>query len=339
MLFAGTVAFEKNYISLIFIVILIDMPLEKKLHRLDFVFEIEKIIEDSTDYLGVRVIMIPNPERYELGKNSEGVEGYFDKFNRAFIPLEELKKAIPQLEGMPIYANPPKIANIDDYIRERLPHISIFFEGKDTPYQLQDASEVFLSGLERDKARFVILCIDLKGSTKMSQALTLENNAQVIQVFSREMALLVDKFNGFVLKYVGDGLIAYFPEPNLIQMSDNAVDCAACMARMIVTGINPILKQRELPELSFRIGLDSGEAIIATIGADSVKVHKDLISETMNISAKIQAKAGTNQILIGESTAEALHTSWRKRIKKVELADWEYKNKTTGEVYPIYSVN
>jgi class 3 adenylate cyclase len=173
----------------------------------------------------------------------------------------------------------------------------------------------------------------------MSQKLAPEDNAQVIQVFSREMALLVDKFNGFVLKNLGDGLIAYFPEPNLIGMTDNALDCAACMKRMIFYGINPVLKEKGLPELAFRIGMDSGEAIVATIGAESVKLHKDLISETVNISKKIQAKAGTNQIFMGESTAEALHTFWRKRIKKVELTDWEYKNKATGQVYPIYSLD
>lgn len=258
------------------------MPLEKSLRRLDFVMKIEKIVKETTDELVVRMLLVPNPERYEFGE-SNGKEGYFDKFDRAFIPLDELEKAATQLEGMPIYYCPPKITNIDDYIRERIPHIRMFLNGKGTLYQFQDASEAFLSGLERDKARFVILMIDLKGSTKMSQALTLEANAQVIQVFSREMATLVDKFNGFVLKYIGDGLIAYFPEPNLIGMTDNAVDCAACMRRMIFYGINPILKEKRLPELSFRIGLDSGEAIVATIGADSVKIHKDLISETINM--------------------------------------------------------
>ena len=330
---------KKNYIFNQSKVFLIDMPLEKKLHRLDFNMKIEKIVEETKDGVLVKVIMVPNPERYEFGKNSAGEEGYFDKFDRAFIPLSELKKAVPQLVGMPIYASPPKIANIDDYIKERIQHIRMFFDGKVAPYQFQDASEEFLTGLEKDEARFVILVIDLKGSTKMSQALSPKINAQVIQVFSREMALLVDKFNGFVLKYVGDGLIAYFPEPNLIGMTDNAVDCAACMRRMVFYGINPVLKEKKLPELSFRIGLDSGEATVATIGADLVKVHKDLISETINISAKIQAKADTNQILIGESTAEGLHTSWRKRIKKVQLSDWEYKNKATGEIYPIYSLD
>jgi len=311
------------------------MPLEKRLHRLDFVMEIEKIVKDTTNELVAKVIMVPNPERYEFGE-SNGKEGYFDRFDKSFIPLEELEKALPQLEGMPIYCPSPRITNIDEYINERIPQIKAFFTLKAEPYNFQDASECFLSGLERDKMRFVILLIDLKGSTKMSQELPLETNAQIIQLYSREMAILVGKFNGFVLKYVGDGLIAYFPEPNLISMTDNALDCAACMKRVILYGINPVLKEKGLPELAFRIGLDSGEAIVMTIGADAVKVHKDLIGETINLSAKIQAKAGTNQIFMGESTALALYTFWRKKIQKVNLPDWEYKNRVTGEVYPIY---
>ena len=46
-----------------------------------------------------------------------------------------------------------------------------------------------------------------------------------------------------------------------------------------------------------RIGLDSGEGIVKTIGAESVKIHKDLISETINLSCKMQSVAGINQIL------------------------------------------
>jgi class 3 adenylate cyclase len=150
------------------------------------------------------------------------------------------------------------------------------------------------------------------------------------------MALLVERFNGFVLKYVGDGLIAYFPEPNMTGMTDNALDCAATMKKMIIFGINPILNKMELPDLSFRIGLVSGEAIVKTIGVESVKSHKDLIGETINLSVKIQSLADTNQILMGESTAIMLHTFWRKKIQKLDLSEWAYKNKATGRIYPIY---
>jgi adenylate cyclase len=318
---------------------MIGMPLEKKLHRLDLTMKIEKIIDENSEELVVRVHLVPNPERYVFA-TVNGEEGYIDKFDHSFMPIEELKKALPQLEGMPIYWSEPKITDIDEYIKERKSHIQEFIEKKFTPYKFQDKSEGFLSALERDKMRFVILVIDLKGSTRMSQELTLEDNAQIISLYSREMALLVENFNGFVLKYVGDGLIAYFPEPNLIGMTDNALDCAASMKRMILLGINPILKQKGLPELGLRIGLDSGEAAIMTIGAESIKTHKDLIGETINLSAKIQGLAGVNQIFMGEATALCLHTFWRQRVRKVDFPSekWNYKSKATGEIYPIYSL-
>lgn len=106
---------------------------------------------------------------------------------------------------------------------------------------------------------------------------------------------------------------------------------------MIIFGMNPILKENKLPELSFRIGLDSGEAIIKIIGAGFVKIHKDLIGETVSLAAKIEKLANANQILMGESTALALHTFWRKKIRRFDIPqEWDYKNRETGKTYPIY---
>jgi class 3 adenylate cyclase len=301
---------------------------------MDFIHKVISFNEKTGELRGV---MIPNPERYEL-KVMHGEKGYYDRFDNLFIPIEELKKAAPQLAGKPIYYSPPKIEDADQFIKERIPHIREYLSKKNQKYQFEDASDEFLKGLERDKLRFVVLSIDLKGSTKMSQELSLEKNAIIVSLFLREMAVIVGIFNGFVLKYVGDGLIAYFPEPNMIGMTDNALDCAATMKKMILFGLNPVLKENGLPTLNFRIGLDSGEAIVKTIGAESVKIHKDLIGETINLSCKIQSKANTNQILMGESTALFLHTFWRQKIQKIEIAEWGYKNKETGKVYPIYSL-
>lgn len=310
------------------------MPEKKKTFRMDFVLEVISFDEKTGRLVGR---LIPNPERYDL-KLINGEEMYFDKFDNAFIPIRELKRAASQLKGMPIYFSPPKIASADEYISERIHQIHEFLEKEDRVYEFEDVSEEFLKGLQRDKMRFVILSIDLKGSTKMSQELPSETNAKIISLFLKEMALVVEKFNGYVLKYVGDGLIAYFPEPNMVGMTDNALDCAATMKKMILFGLNPVLEANSLPTLGFRIGLDSGEAIVKTIGAESVKVHKDLIGETVNLSAKIQSLAGTNQILMGESTASYLHTFWRKKVKKVNISDWDYKDTSTGETYPIYSL-
>lgn len=309
------------------------MPTEERFGRMDFKLKIVNYDEKTGK---LEVILIPDPERYEL-QTIDDKKGYYDKFDNAFIPWDVLEKAILQLNGMPISYSPPKIEDANRYITERIPYVKEFFQTKVITYECRDLSEEYLKKLEKDKMRFVILSIDLKGSTKLSQELSGEIYSDIISLFLREMALIVNKFNGYVLKYVGDGLIAYFPEPNYIGMNDNALDCAVTMKKMILFGMNPILKENELPELSFRIGLDSGETIVKIIGAESIKIHKDLIGETVSLASKIEKLANANQILMGESTALALHTFWRKKIRRFNIPqEWNYKNRETGKKYPIY---
>ncbi|MFA5364337.1 MAG: adenylate/guanylate cyclase domain-containing protein [Candidatus Bathyarchaeia archaeon] len=311
------------------------MPAKKRPFRMDFIQEVVSFDEKTGK---AEVILTPNPARYEF-KVLDGQEGYYDIFDDLFISVDQLKKILPKLDGMPFFYSPPKIDDADQFIKERIPHIREYLCKKNQHYKFEDASEEFLKGLERDQLCFVVLSIDLKGSTKMSQEIDSEKNAIIITLFLSEMATIVGVFNGFVLKYVGDGLIAYFPEPNMVGMTDNALDCAVTMKKLILFGLNPILAENGLPKLNFRIGLDSGEAIVKTVGAKSVKIHKDLISETINLSCKIQSIADTNQILMGESTALFLHTFWRKKIQKIKIKEWGYKNRETGEVYPLFALN
>ena len=244
------------------------MPTEQRSFRMDFKLEITSF-DEKTGLVQVRLIF--DPDRYEH-KVINGEDGYFDKFDSVFIPMKTLENSLPQLNGMPIHYSPPRIEDADKYIYSRIGEIEQFFESRDDSFEFKDISEEYLEKLEKDKMRFVILSIDLKGSTKMSQELPPEINSQIISLFLREITLIVDKFNGYVLKYVGDGLIAYFPEPNFIGMNDNAIDCAMTMKKIIIYGINPILKEKGFPELNFRIGLDSGEAIIKTLGVKTIKM-------------------------------------------------------------------
>ena len=62
------------------------------------------------------------------------------------------------------------------------------------------------------------------------------------------------------------------------------------------------LNDKDLPSIGVRIGLDSGEAIIMTVGSKVSKTQKDLIGQTINLAAKIQSLADPNQILAGEAT-------------------------------------
>lgn len=280
--------------------------------------------------------LVPSPVRYEFREIDEK-KGYWDKLDEIFIPLEEMEKMFKNEGGLPIYYSPTQIDNIENYTERRIREL-LSERKEDEEYTFIDSSEDFLKGLEVGKMRFVILSLDIKGSTKMSQELSTEQNSQLISLFSSEMSKLIEKFNGYVLKYLGDGIIAYFPEPNYIGMNDNAIDCANCIKYFIEHGLNEVFFEKKLPSLSFRIGLDSGEANVMAIGSPQTKMHKDLIGQTINLATKIQSLAKANQILAGEATIRNAHHSYRKQFIKIDLPkDWEYIKQGTGKKYKIYA--
>jgi adenylate cyclase len=78
------------------------------------------------------------------------------------------------------------------------------------------------------------------------------------------MYLIVKDFGGFVLKYVGDAVLAFFvvgpgheSEGNVA--CNRAIHCANCMLQMAHGGINPILNQYDCPQMNIWIGVDVGE--------------------------------------------------------------------------------
>lgn len=311
------------------------MPSDEMDFRMDLVTEkVELIDEEKNVY---RIYQKPDPRRYEK-KELNGEMGYYDKFDKFFISEKVLEDAMPTLIGKDIYYSPVKIENSHDYVISRRDVIEQFLDGKSNE-KTDSIQTDFLEGLENTELRSVILSIDITGSTKMSQDLTPKLNLQVIDLFLNEMALIVDKFNGHVLKYTGDGLMAYFPEPNFIGMVDNALDCACTMRRMVFHTLNPALNGRGLPKLTFRIGIDSGKVIVKTFGPQEIKTQRDLIGDSVSIAVKIQDLANKNQILVGSSTVVNSHLYWRNKAKKIKLpADWDYFDKVTGNKYKVYQL-
>jgi hypothetical protein len=146
----------------------------------------------------------------------------------------------------------------------------------------------------KSKMNFVILNVDLVASTKLSMTLPLDRLAIMIQAFNQEMTLIVREFGGFILKYVGDAVLAFFPVPNHqsqpMVACASAINCARCMLQVAQEGINPILNQYDCPVMNVRIGIDTGENAIIQSGWD---IHPNItsaekIGNNNNISKKEQ---------------------------------------------------
>jgi adenylate cyclase len=219
---------------------------------------------------------------------------------------------------------------------------------------MMEEAQNILEKYAKSKVTFVILHIDIVGSTAMSMILPVERLATIIQTFTQEMSLIIAAYGGYVLKYVGDSVLAFFPVTleNKYLPCANAVNCAHSMIKIMREGLNPILNEYDYPEMGVRIGIDMGENMVVQYGEDSSsglstvqdkrgvlkKPHFDILGYTISITAKMTALAKDNQIVIGQfvyDILDDLHKSGYK-VLQIEANDWNYISNYTGDIYSLY---
>ena len=201
-------------------------------------------------------------------------------------------------------------------------------------------SQDFLLNHVNSKISLVIMYADLVGSTNMSMTLPIDKMITIIRAFSYEMTSIVRSYGGYVLKYVGDAVIAFFSSGyNKLLACDKAVQCAKSMITVIKNGINPILNQYDYPELSVKIGIDEGENVIVQYGHDKSSLI-DILGYSMSICSKITSLTNPNKITIGEDVYDILHPEIKSKFTQVkyDLGHWKYTDRQTGQLYKLYTI-
>ena len=204
---------------------------------------------------------------------------------------------------------------------------------------LQLGQEYLLNHVS-SKIPLVIMYADLVGSTNMSMTLPADKLTTIIRAFTYEMSQVIDSHKGYVLKYVGDAVIAFFPASyNKLLACDRAVQCAKSMLTVVKNGINPILNQYDYPELNVKIGMNEGENVIVQYGHDKSSLI-DILGYCMNIAAKITSLTGPNRISIGEDVHRMLHPSIQATFNEMKLRpeEWKYTDRQTGKLYKVYTM-
>ena len=200
-----------------------------------------------------------------------------------------------------------------------------------------DASEDWLRSRAGDELGFAVLSVDLVGSTKLAQTLGRSDYTRLQVILQDELSALVPLFGGDVLKYTGDGLLAYFPEPSFIIQNDLACECALYMRAVVKNrALNPSLTRVGLSPVKIRIGIDAGEAAIVVLGNAHTKRHADLIGAVIGLASKVEKCAGQDGIAVGDACWRSLHASWRAHCHQLPIpADWPYST-PDGQPYPLH---
>jgi class 3 adenylate cyclase len=192
------------------------------------------------------------------------------------------------------------------------------------------------------KIPLVIIYADLVGSTKMSMTLPVDKVVTIVRAFSHEISSVVESHNGYVLKYVGDAVIAFFSSGfNKYLACDKAVRCAQSMINVVKDGISPILNKHDFPELRVKVGIDEGENNVVVQYAYDKSSQIDILGYTMNVAAKITSLTSPNRASVGENLYKLLHPGIQEEFHELTYGadEWDYINRDTGNIYKVYTQN
>jgi adenylate cyclase len=189
-----------------------------------------------------------------------------------------------------------------------------------------ESSDVLLREKLNSKLKLIVLYVDLVGSTMMTSALPVAQLALLVQTFTQEMSFTVSRFNGYVLKYVGDAIIAYFPaDANYNVRCNAAINCSYAMIRVLEEGVNSIFREHGLGGLQVKIGIETGEhsVIQYTLGKNS---QVDILGYGISMAAKLSTLARPNQVVISHAIYFGMHPSFRKKFIQMDLdpRTWKY---------------
>ncbi len=251
-----------------------------------------------------------------------------------------LSSKTPNIVDMLMGRGTEKVVDSETLIKEVQNRVSKSLNGEFMYTAVTEESEQFLRTRVLQSMPMAVLFIDLVGSTSMILNLPKEKLAIVFTTFAQEMAHVIKRHDGFVLKFVGDAVIGYFVAEELSSpVANRAVTCAESMLKVLKVGINPILKDHSLPELKVKIGIDYGENTIVRYGDDPQEAHVDILGPSISMAAKIQNLSQPDQIMVGNDIYTKLHNSIREYFIQLNLDEskWNYRSKKTRRIYPVYA--
>jgi len=167
-----------------------------------------------------------------------------------------------------------------------------------------DNSNLALRNDEEDAERrqlTVVFC-DLIGSTTLSQKLDPEEMREILRQYQNTVTAAVRHYQGYVARFVGDGVLSYFGWPK--DYEDQA-ERAVRASIDIVTKIKAI-RILDTGELQVRIGIDSGLVVVGDLVGDTLSDFDTVVGDTPNLAARLQNLAKPNGIIIGSNTRSLL---------------------------------
>jgi class 3 adenylate cyclase/tetratricopeptide (TPR) repeat protein len=151
---------------------------------------------------------------------------------------------------------------------------------------------------EAERRQLTVMFCDLVGSTALSARLDPEDLRGIIGAYHRGCTELIERNGGFVAKYIGDGVLAYFGYP---QAHEHDAERAVRAALNLVEAVPKLATNAGSP-LQVRVGIATGLVVVGDLIGAGAAQEQAVVGETPNLAARLQALAESGTVVIASST-------------------------------------
>ena len=156
------------------------------------------------------------------------------------------------------------------------------------------------------RRQLTVMFCDLVGSTALSTAMDPEDLRDVIASFQSRCSAAVRRYDGFVAKYMGDGILVYFGYPRAHEDEAERSVRAGLDIVDAMAELNAAVPRPSGVELAVRIGIATGPVIVGDQIGEGTASETAVVGETPNLAARLQALAQPNQIVVSAATRAML---------------------------------
>ena len=151
-----------------------------------------------------------------------------------------------------------------------------------------------------ERRQLTVMFSDLVGSTALSARMDPEDLREVISTYQKCVAETVQRFGGFVAKYMGDGVLIYFGFP---QAHEHDAERAVRAGLELVAAVSGL---KTHAALQTRVGIATGLVVVGDLIGSGASQEQAIVGETPNLAARLQGSAEPNSVVIAEGTRKLL---------------------------------
>lgn len=166
-------------------------------------------------------------------------------------------------------------------------------------FENEDPNKASLEQIYAERRQVTVMFCDLVGSTALSESMDPEEFRDLLRHYQDSCKSIVVRYDGYVARYIGDGILIYFGYP---VAHENDAERAIKAGLEIAASISELRGPTQAPELAVRIGIATGIVVVGDLIGEGASQEAAITGDAPNLAARLQSVAKPNNVVIANAT-------------------------------------